>query len=248
MFNLDPSKTVKYNSISERLDVMDVSFFETVFELFYEQLSRLYSQEEMLSQKIIRADSTMVSEMSAKLFEGMCVGCKKDGRKQIKYTIAFDGIFPCGVEVFSRQTDLSEDRTIPEVVFSCVKRYTDKIYVFDRGVQKRETFDELSKEKIEFVCRLKESSKREVVRTMETGNGRRIGSLFLVSDEEVRLFGTRKMKPTEETFRLITAVNDKGVQYLFLSNIFDLLPDVIILFYRKRWDIEVFFYVKQIIM
>ena len=28
MFNLDPSKTVKYNSISERLDVMEVEFFE----------------------------------------------------------------------------------------------------------------------------------------------------------------------------------------------------------------------------
>ena len=71
---------------------------------------------------------------------------------------------------------------------------------------------------------------------METGNGRAIGSLFLVSDEEVRLFGTRNKKPTEETFRLITAVNDKGDKYLFLTNIFDLLAEVIILFYRKRWD------------
>jgi len=31
-----------------------------------------------------------------------------------------------------------------------------------------------------------------------------------------------------------------------LTNIFDLLPEVIILFYRKRWDIEVFFrFLKQ---
>ena len=76
---------------------------------------------------------------------------------------------------------------------------------------------------------------------METGNGRRISSLFPVSDEEMRLLGTRNKKPTRETFRLITAVNDKGDQYLFLTGIFDLDPEVIILFYRKRWDIEVFF-------
>jgi transposase len=246
MFNLDPSKTVKYNSISERLAVMEVAFFEKAFELFYAQLSGLYSQDEMLSQKIVRVDSTMVAETSAKLLEGMCVGCKKDGKKQTKYTIAFDGIFPCGVEVFSQKNDLSEDRTIPNVVFSCAERHKGKIFVFDRGVQKRETFDRLSMEEIEFVCRLKEDSRREVVRTLEVGNGRRIGSLFLVSDEEVRLFGTRNKKPTEKTFRLITTVNDKGEHYLFLSNIFDLLPEVILLFYRKRWDIEVFYrFLKQ---
>ena len=54
MFNIDMSKTVKYNSISERLDVMDVEFFEKVFELFYDRMSQLYSEEEMLSQKIVR--------------------------------------------------------------------------------------------------------------------------------------------------------------------------------------------------
>ena len=96
----------------------------------------------------------------------------------------------------------------------------------------------MSKEKIEFVCRLKENSRRKVVKNIETGNDRRIGSLFLVSDQEVRIFGTRNKKPTQETFRLITVVNDKGDKYLFLSNIFDLLPEVILLFYHKRWNIE----------
>ena len=115
----------------------------------------------MLSQKIVRVDSTMIAETSAKLLAGMCVGRKKDGRKQTRYTIAFDGIFPCSVEVFSDKSDLSEVRTIPKVVFSCVERH-------------------------------------------------------------------------------------KGNQYLFLTNIFDLLPEVIILFYRKRWSIEVFIrFLKQ---
>jgi len=86
MFNLDIKKTVKYNSISERLDVMDVEFFEKVFELFYAQLSVLYSQEEILAQKIVRVDSTMVAETSAKLLEGMRVG-SKGGKQQVKYSI-----------------------------------------------------------------------------------------------------------------------------------------------------------------
>ena len=48
MFHPDPSGTLKYNSVSERLDVTDVGFFEKVYELFYAQLSRMYSQEELL--------------------------------------------------------------------------------------------------------------------------------------------------------------------------------------------------------
>ena len=51
---------------------------------------------------------------------------------------------------------------------------------------------------------------------------------------------------TDETFRLITAQNETGETFVFLTNIFDLEPDVITLFYRKRWDIEVFFrFIKQ---
>ena len=82
-------QTSNHFPISERPDVMDVLFFEKVFELFYVQLSQLYSREELLSQKIVRVDSTMVAGTSAKLLEGMCVGCKKDGKKQTKVIILF---------------------------------------------------------------------------------------------------------------------------------------------------------------
>ncbi len=40
LFNLDQSKTVRYSFISERLFVMDVSFFEKLFEHFYSHHSQ----------------------------------------------------------------------------------------------------------------------------------------------------------------------------------------------------------------
>jgi hypothetical protein len=43
LFNLDQNTTVRHSSISERLSVMDVSFFEQLFDHFYNQLSQLYS-------------------------------------------------------------------------------------------------------------------------------------------------------------------------------------------------------------
>lgn len=246
LFNINQEVSVKHNSISERLSVIDVGFFERLFELFYSQLSSLYSKEDILQNKIIRVDSTMVAETSARLSKGMNVGRKKDGKKQIKYTIGFDGLFPCSVEVFTDQKSLSEDLTIPKIVFDYARKKDGKIFVFDRGVMKRTTFEEMSQQKVEFVGRLNEGARKETVRIIEQGNGRRIGSLFLISDEEIRLFRNSGKNPTDETFRLITAQNETGETFLFLTNIFDLEPDVITLFYRKRWDIEVFFrFIKQ---
>jgi hypothetical protein len=249
LFNIHQKVSVKYNSISERLSVMDVDFFEKLFEQYYSQLSGLYSSQEILQNKIIRVDSTMVAETSSKLSKGLTVGKignKKEGKKQIKYTIGYDGLLPCAVELFSEQNTLCEDNTIPKVVFDYAKKKEGKIFVFDRGVQKRTTFEQMNQENIEFVCRLKENARRDVVRVIEEGNGRRIGSLLLVKDEEIRLYRDVSKKPTDETFRLLTTQNEEGETFLFLTNIFDLEPEVITLFYRKRWDIEVFFrFIKQ---
>jgi hypothetical protein len=246
LFNLDNDVTVKYNSISDRLAVMNVEFFEKLFQTFYEQLSGIYSKEEILKNKIVRVDSTMVAETSTKLSEGMRVGPKKGSKLFVKYTVGFDGLLPCTVEVFTDQKSLSEDYTIPKVVFDYAKKKDNKIFVFDRGVQKRTLFEEMNKQKVEFVGRLNVGGRYEAVRLIEEGNGRRIGSLFLIKEEEVRLFRDGGKQKTEETFRMITAENESGEKLVFLTNIFDLKLEVIILFYRKRWDIEVFFrFIKQ---
>lgn len=249
LFNIHQSVSVKYNSISERLSVIDVDFFEKLFEHYYSQLSSLYSSQEILQNRIIRVDSTMVAETSSRLSQGMTVGKignKKVARQQVKYTVGFDGLLPCSVEVFTDQKSLCEDNTIPNVVFDYAKKKDGKIFVFDRGVQKRTTFDKMSQRKVEFVSRLEEDARKDVVRVLGDANGRRIGSLFLIGDEEVRLSCNRGKQKTDETFRLITTQNQEGETLLFLTNIFDLEPEVITLFYRKRWDIEVFFrFIKQ---
>jgi hypothetical protein len=130
----------------------------------------------MLDSLIVRVDSGMVAETSAKLRQGMCVGCKKDGKKQVKYTIAFDGLLPCGVQVFDTQSGLCEELTILKVVLAHAKKHRScKVYAFDRGVHKRTTFDQMSREGVEFVSRLNSGSRYHSVRVMEEGNGRRLG-------------------------------------------------------------------------
>ena len=247
LFNLDAEKTVKYNSISERLSIINVDFFKQAYELIYDCFSKYYNEVEIEKNKLIRVDSTMVAEAANKLKKGMSTGTKKDGKKQIKYTVGYDGQFPCISEIFTDKENLSEDYTIPKIVYQYSKKNKNSIFVFDRGVQKREVYCNLNKHETYFVTRLKETSRYKVIEELEKGNNRLVGALELINDLKIQLGLPNSKKYIEEPFRLIIAINKKsGDTYYFLTNIFDKSIEEILLFYKKRWDIEVFFrFLKQ---
>jgi hypothetical protein len=54
----------------------------------------------------------MVAETSAKLSMGMNVGKKKDGKLQVKYSVGFDGLFPCYAEIFSHSHPILLNATL----------------------------------------------------------------------------------------------------------------------------------------
>ena len=105
LFNLAEGASVTHGSISTRLKKIDVGFFEKAFELLYARLSSMYSAKEMERYNIVRVDSTMVAETCNKLMAGFNVGKKPGGgrpaRRQIKYTVAYDGFAAKLAEVFS---------------------------------------------------------------------------------------------------------------------------------------------------
>lgn len=247
LFNLSAEKTVKYNSISERLSVINADFFKQSYELIYDYYSKHYGEAEIENHKLIRVDSTMVAEAANKLKEGMNVGKKKDGKKQIKYTMAYDGCFPCMSEIFTEKQYLSEDKTIPQVVYQYAKKNKTSVFVFDRGVQKREVYFNLIEQATLFVTRLNTNVRYKVVEEIEKGNKRQIGTLELVDDQIVLLGLPDKRTYTEKQLRLITAINPQtGIKFYFLTNIIDKSVEELLSFYKKRWDIEVFFrFIKQ---
>ena len=247
LFNLDSSRRVRYNSISERLSVINIDFFRRSYELIYNQFSQYYSEEEIENLHLIRVDSTMVAEAANKLKNGMNIGKKKDGKKQIKYTIAFDGKYPCMSELFTDKGYLSEDLAIPEVVYTYAEKNKNCVFVFDRGVSKRQVFCNLNQHSSFFVTRLKENFRYRVINQIEDGEKRSIGSLELISDQSIQLGTPNSKQFLEDHFRLIIAINPKTkITYSFLTNLFDTKVEEILSFYKKRWDIEVFFrFLKQ---
>lgn len=250
LFNLPADKTVKYNSISERLSVIDPKFFKLAYELIYTIFSQYYSEQEIEQKHLVRVDSTMVAEAANKLKKGIEVGKKPSKsnatfRKQIKYTFAFDGTLPCWAEVFTEKTYTSESVAVPSIIYSYTEKNHGGIFVFDRGMESREVFEKLSEDETPFVTRIKSNSRYKVEREIEKGGGRKIGILDMESDMQVLL--PHRKSFWQSSYRLIIARNpNTGTVYYFLTNIFDLEADQIVEFYKRRWDIEVFFrFLKQ---
>ena len=59
--------------------------------------------------------------------------------KHVKFTVATGDIFPSMVEVFTTQETINENKTIPQVIIN--HKNKSGIFVFDRGVNKRDVFD-----------------------------------------------------------------------------------------------------------
>jgi hypothetical protein len=242
----DTMPNAKYNSFSARLATMNVTYFERAFEAIYEQCSVLYDESILSSQyKITRVDSTMVCQTATKLEQGMNVGMKKDGKKQIKYTISLTDMFPSSVEVFTQQKDLNENRTIPKAIFKVMDKSRDNVFVFDRGVSSREAFCELDNNDCSFVTRLHVDARHAVLDDINIPEGLVVRNLTVLKDQQVYLYRSGD-HVVEHPFRLIQTQNEKGTKFWFLTNRFDLTCQEIIMIYKHRWDIEVFFrFIKQ---
>jgi IS4 transposase len=240
---LDESAQTAHNSLSDRLASMPVRFFEQVYQQIYDLFSHHYDSEQAEGYAITRVDSTMVCEQAQKLEQGMSVGRKKDGKKQVKYTLALQGMFPSSAELFTQQAELSEDKTIAKLILDQVKA-KDNVVVFDRGVQKRQSYCQMDDKQLWFITLFKHSTRYLAGIRFSTVSGQRVGNVSIESDELCWLYAQHKL--VETPFRLIKAVNDHHKPIWLLTNRFNVSAKAIVKLYRRRWDIEVFFrFLKQ---
>ena len=259
IFNLDESETVRRSSISERLSKIDTEYFKEIFEFIYNRFSEHYSKREKEKYNLIRVDSTIVSETAGKLKEGID---QKGDKKLIKYGVSFDGILPSDVAVFNTQKYSSEESAIPEAVLKQAKKDTghSNIYIIDRGLQSTRTMKDFTEKNIKFVIRAKENRKYEEIKSLiEDNQDLDIGDNLVVKDSVVNLFTGIPVKnkrgnihhreeKIQNQFRLVVVKNKKNPEKFlwFISNDFELTAKEVADYYRRRWDIEVFFrFIKQ---
>ena len=259
IFNLDESETVRRSSISERLSKIDSGYFKEIFQYMYDHFSERYSVSEREKYSLIRVDSTIVSEAAGKLQEGID---HKSGKKFVKYSVSFDGILPTGVEIFNTQSYASEEKALPEAILKEVKRDTEhrNIYIIDRGLQSTRVMRDFSQGNVKFVIRSKENRKHQEIKSLiKEGQDLDIGDNLLLKDSIINLYTGipvnnkrgnihRREEKLENQFRLVVVKNKEQTEkiFWFITNDFDLTAKEVADYYRRRWDIEVFFrFIKQ---
>jgi len=259
LFNLEQDEKVCRSSISERLGKIDPDYFRQIYEYVYSRFSECYSETEQLQYNLIRVDSTIISDTTGRMAQGLD---NKSGKKAVKYSIAFDGMLPCASKVFTESAYCSEDVALPQVVRSHIKQESGhrNMYVLDRGLLSTRNLENFSNQKIAFIVRTKENRKYvELASMLSEQVETDLGELILTVDSKVYLYtgqlansksGKTHYKEVlvEEPFRLIVvkSKNETDSEFWFISNNFELSAKEICDYYKRRWDIEVFFrFIKQ---
>lgn len=258
LFGLGEKEKVRRSSISERLSKIDPNYFKEIYEQMYGRFSELYSKTEIEKYNLIRVDSTIVADACAKLKEGID---QKSGKKLVKFSFSFDGILPSGVEVFTGQKYSSEEAALPEAILKQVKKeeHHENIYVIDRGLQSTRVMKDFDEKSVKFIIRSKENRKFEEIESFLDGKkSQKWDDWEVMKDSKVKLYTGKPVlnkrgnihhreEKVETCFRLVVIKNEKkDKEFWFLTNEFELSAKEIADYYRKRWDIEVFFrFLKQ---
>lgn len=236
------SKKIRHSSIGERLRNINSDFFE---QLYLDSI-RLYSKylTDKDSKGVLRFDSTIVS-ISAKLVDiGFICGGGHDHTRQLKFTIGLSDT-PEYARFNHEPTFNSENVALKQAILDC-KSSKDKIVLFDRGIQARDTYDEFTDNGILFITRInpvprcKEQTANKLEATIETES-------LIINEDCTKKLINRNQKITKHSFRYIHGtIKETGQRIAFLSNIENLTAEEISAIYRYRWDIEVFFkFLKQ---
>ena len=236
---IDEAFSVGKTALSERLSHIPYELFRDIFEdLSRNSLNKLPVKEKysdnvakLLSSSYI-LDSTIIT-LSAKLLKtGYLIN---EGQLSLKATMAMSGRqIPVKALLFTDKEYSSEDIALPKL-FDFNKKET--IYIFDRGIQKLQTYADISKNGSYFISRLMARNynivSSKIFEKIETA------TLTIISDEVITF---PKLKNNKLEFHLITAVSKKDNEMLkFITNLKDINPVDITEAYRCRWSIEIFF-------
>ncbi len=106
--------------------------------------------------------------------------------------------------------------------------------VLDRGYQAHHLFDQWQLDGCHFVCRIKESTHKDILEESPVQDGSHV-----FFDAKV-LLGTSNVNQTKEPLRLVGYIIE-GKKYWVATDRFDLSAEQVALVYKLRWDVESFF-------
>lgn len=243
LFNV-PHGAIKHSGIGMRLAKIKYQYFENIFlHLIHSPKldAILFAGKKILASKI---DSTIVVLSSKLLKVGMD---DNPGKKSLKFTVEITQGIPVNLILFKEQKYLSEDNSMPEIIKQKTIKKSLNIAIFDRGIQRKQSFVDFKNQNIYFISRVSTQKivmvKNLPLKTSDTK------SLTIISDKMAKFASGEGMESqaADTEFRVVTGKSKQdGKTISFITNVNFLTACEIADLYRSRWEIETFFkFIKQ---
>ena len=237
------SYIVRRSTLSEANARRQSAVFEAIYMDVYNRHSSVLADSRLSNLDIKRLyamDSTTIT-----LFKAILKGCgrnSKEGKKKggIKaHTIINLGDnMPC----FVRYTEAVRH---DHMLLSEVQLAKGSVLVFDRGYVDYAQYERFTNDDVYYVTRLKDSAvyaggeEYDIPQQADSG---------VLKDEEIFLSYGEKKEKRHRSRRIAYWDAEHKRLFVFVTNHFKLKAEQIALIYKKRWQIELLFYGKQINM
>lgn len=204
--------------------------FETVFHTL---LHRIQAEAQgrkrkfRFKHKLLSLDSTVIP-LCLEAFDWAHYKRTK-GAVKLHMVLDHDGYLPS-------YAVLTEGRTADITAAKGMSFAPGTMLVFDRGYADHEWWLTLTRDKVHFVTRLKDSVSYGVVETRPVPEGGNI-----VRDEVILLCSQQDVGPEARLRRVEVWVEDTQETMVFVTNNLTLVAPTISAIYKERWQIELFF-------
>jgi hypothetical protein len=205
--------------------------WELYQDIFNQLLARCHQQASgrqkfRFKNKLVSMDSSTI-DLCATVFDWAKYKRTK-GAVKVHLLLDHEGYLPC----FAHITD---GKSSDIAVARGLKFQAGTIVVMDRGYVDYDWWEQLTKQGVYFVTRLKKDILWDEVESRKPPQNSNI-----IRDQIIRIRASVQYK-IETKFRIVTILDEKGEELSFLTNHLDLGATTIAKIYKDRWQIEIFF-------
>ena len=228
--HLGVTDTPKRSTLSYANNHRPWQLYQTVFHQLQKRCqgeAQLRKRKFRFKHKLLSLDSTMIP-LCLSVFDWAHYKRAK-GAVKLHLVLDHDGYLPSfAVLTEGKTADITAAR---QMVFT-----PGTMLVFDRGYADYEWWLSLTRQKVHFVTRLKDSAEYGVVEQRKVPEGSNI-----IRDEVIVLCAQQDIGPQAQLRRIEVWVEEKQQTMVFVTNNLKLAASTIAAIYKERWAIELFF-------
>jgi hypothetical protein len=230
-----PAKSTASDGLRER----DNNFFKEFYFLlvkYFQPILSVSQLEKVSFEKLFIFDSTTI-RLFSDVMKGVGRNPKNEGKKKggLKVHMLIDA--HANTPTFVKISDAkSHDKNFIQYL----NLAPNSMVVFDRAYNHYLQFAKFTASKINFVCRLKSNAIYEITATCF--QKKLTGKEFGVSKvEHIQLAYKDENQDKTLSLRKVSYKDEKGREYEFITNNFEISAEEVALIYKIRWQIELLF-------